>query len=89
MEHYNHLVKLLTRKLGPNQTNRNILQRYLKALGFTEPLLEDFDEHTGIIRRFGRHTKKAVLHDKAKIVEELISSKALVPQLLAVRNCHK
>lgn len=80
MEHYIRLVKLLTRKLGPNQMNRNILQRYLKALGFTKTLLEDFDEHTGIIRRSGRHTKKAALHDKAKIVEELISSKALVPQ---------
>ena len=77
MEHYIHLVKLLTRKLGPNQTNRNILQRYLKALGFTKPLLEDFDDDD--IRR-------RLLHDKAKIVEELKSSKALVPQLLAVRN---
>ena len=59
MEHYIRSVKLLMRKLGPNQTNRNILQRYMKALGFTKTLLEDFDEGTEILRRSGRHTKSA------------------------------
>ncbi|XP_028390741.1 uncharacterized protein LOC114515642 [Dendronephthya gigantea] len=80
MEHYIRIVKLLKRKLGPNQTNENTLQRYMKALGFTKNLLEDFDDYTGIIQRSGRHYKRSDSNDKAKIVEELMNSKALVPQ---------
>lgn len=78
MEHYIRIVKLLKRKLGPNQNNRNTLQRYMKAIGFTKVLLEDFDESTSIIQRSGKHTKKSSANDKAKIVEELMNSKAFI-----------
>ena len=78
MEHYIRIIKLLKRKLGPSQNNPNTLQRYLKALGFTKELLEQYDEHTKIIHRSGKHTKKSTINDKAKIVGQLISSKALV-----------
>ena len=52
MEHYIRIVKLLKRKLGPNQNNNHTFQRYIKALGFTKVLLEGYDESTTtIIRR--------------------------------------
>ena len=80
MEHYIRIVKLLKKRLGPNQNNKNTLQRYMKAISFTKPLLKDFDESTGIIHRSGKHTKRSTAHDKAKIVNELISFKAFTHQ---------
>eukprot|EP00794_Sanderia_malayensis_P010331 gene10331-11404_t len=47
MEHYIRIMKLLKRKLGSNQHNSNTLQRYMKAIGCTKVLFEDFDEMTG------------------------------------------
>eukprot|EP00794_Sanderia_malayensis_P014497 gene14497-16004_t len=50
MGHYIRIVKLLKRKLGPNQHNRNTLQRYMKAIGCTKDfkpsLLTNFDYHS-------------------------------------------
>lgn len=80
MEHYIRIVKLLKRKLGPNQTNKHTLQRYMKALSFTKSLLEDFDESTCIIKRSGKHTKKSDATDRTKIVQELMKSNAFMPQ---------
>ena len=79
MEHYIRVVKLLKRKLGPNQNNTSTLQRYMKAISFTKVLLEDFDESTGIIQRSGKHTKRSSANDRKKIVEELMSCKAFTP----------
>ena len=76
MEHFIRIVKLLKKKLGPNQTNKHTLQRYMKALGSTKVLLEDFDESTHIIKRSGKHTAKSDVKDKSKIVQELMSSSA-------------
>ena len=80
MEHYIRIVKLLKRKLGSNQNNKNTLRRYMKAIGFSKGLLENFDESTGIIQRSGKHAKKSTASDKAKIVEELMNSRAFIPQ---------
>jgi hypothetical protein len=80
MEHYIRIVKLLKRKLGSNQNNKNTLQRYMKAIGFSKGLLENFDESTGIIQRSGKHTKKSTASDKAKIVEELMNCRAFIPE---------
>ena len=80
MEHYIRIVKLLKRKLGPNQTNKHTLQRYMKALSFTKSLLEDFDESTCIIKWSGKHTKKSDATDRTKIVQELMKSNAFMPQ---------
>ena len=80
VEHYIHIVKLLKRKLGPNQNNKQTLRRYMKALGFTKVSLEDFDESTCIIQQSGRHTKKSSAKDKAKIVDELVKARAVVCQ---------
>lgn len=76
LEHYIRIVKLLKRKLGANQNNKNTLRRYMKAISFTKVLLEDFDESMGIIQRSGKHSKRSSANDTAKIVEELMSSKA-------------
>jgi hypothetical protein len=79
MEHYIRVVKLLKRKLGPNQNNTSTLQCYMKAISFTKVLLEDFDESTGIIQRSGKHTKRSSANERKKIVEELMSCKAFTP----------
>ena len=80
MEHYIRIVKLLKRKLGSNQNNKQTLRQYMKALGFTKVLLEDFDESTCIIQQSGRHTNRSSAKDKAKIVEELVKARAFVRQ---------
>ena len=78
MEHYIRIVKLIKRKLGPNQTKKNTLQRYMKALPFSKVVLEEFDESTSIIKRSGKHTRKSDAADKSKIVEELMKSNAFI-----------
>lgn len=78
MEHYIRIVKLLKRKLGPNQNNEHTLRRYMKALGFTKVILEDFHESTCIIHRSGKHVKKSYANDKTKLVQELINSEGFI-----------
>ena len=80
MEHYIRIVKILKRKLGPSQSNGRTLQRYMRSLGFTKVLVEDFDESTDIIQRSGRYVKKSALKDKTKLVQELLNAKAFVRQ---------
>ena len=80
MEHYICIVKLLKRKLGSNQNNKQTLRRYMKALGFTKVLLEDFVESTCIIQWSGRHTQRSSAKDKARIVQELVKARAFVRQ---------
>ena len=71
MEHYISIVKLLKRKLGSNQNNKNTLQRYMKAIGFSKGLLENFDELTGIIQRSGKQSRG---------LEELMNCRAFIPE---------
>ena len=59
LEHYIQLLKLIVRKRGANATNKNIVDRYIKALAFDKQLMDNFDNMPAVIRRSGKHVKKA------------------------------
>ena len=76
LEHYIRLLKLIFRKLGANATNKNIVDRYSKALAFNKQLMDNFDNTSAVIRRSGKHVKKAAKCDLEKTVSELATQQA-------------
>ncbi len=72
MEHYIRIIKLIKRRLGPNQSNPNNLQRYVKALVFTKAFLDNFDQSCHIIKKSGKNFKKSAVCDKTKVINELV-----------------
>jgi hypothetical protein len=76
LEHYIRIIKVLRRKLGPNQTNPHIMQRYVKALVVNKKLVDNFDNMSETLKASGKHVKKAAREDKMKIVKELMDEKA-------------
>eukprot|EP00794_Sanderia_malayensis_P001047 gene1047-373_t len=76
LEHYIRLLKLIMKKLGANATNKSILDRYTKALAFNKLFMDNFDNMSAVIKRSGKHVKKAAESDLKKVVKELILNDA-------------
>ena len=76
LEHYIRIIKVLRRKLGPNQTNAHIMQRYIKAMVVNKKLVDNFDNMSETLKASGKHVKKAAKEDKIKIVKELMNEEA-------------
>lgn len=55
LEHYNRLIKVLIRNLGPNGLNKNAIDRYCKSLPLNKELLENYDSMCSVRRRSGKH----------------------------------
>ncbi len=77
LEHYNLLIKTILRKLGSNVTNVKALDRRIKALTANKTLIDNFDGECGVIKRSGKHFARSVDKDLKKLVNQLISEKAM------------
>ena len=77
LEHFNLLVKTMLRKLGSNVTNKNAIDRMLKALTYNKALLDKFDSFCGVIKRSGKHYQKSSEDDLKKVVAKLIEQNAM------------
>lgn len=80
LEHFNRLIKILIKNLGPNGLNKHAIDRYCNALAVNKELLDNFDALCSVTRRSGTHSSHSTNADLHKIVKELIQQKAL--------NCH-
>ena len=80
LEHYNRLIKILVRNLGPNALNKQALDRYCKALSSTSEMLDNFDSTCGVTRRSGAHSSQSTDRDLRKVVHELMQQEALRPK---------
>ena len=80
LEHFNRLIKILIRNLGPNGLNKRAINRYCDALGVNKSILDNFDTLCGVSRRSGKHYCRSVAAELEKIVKELINENALVLQ---------
>lgn len=77
LEHFNNQIKTIIRKLGPNATNKNALDRITKALTINKSLMDNFDSRCNVIKRSGKHVRKSATKDLEKVVNELTSKKAM------------
>jgi hypothetical protein len=80
LEHFNRLIKILIRNLGPNGLNKRAIDRYCDALAVNKSILDNFDTLCGVTRRSGKHYCRSVAADLQKIVKELLDQNALVFQ---------
>ena len=80
LEHFNRLIKILMRNLGPNALNKRAIDRYCKALATNKNIMDNFDTICSINRRSGLHTCHSITGDLEKIVKELLEHRALVCQ---------
>lgn len=76
LEHYIRVIKILLRKLGPNQANPHIVQRYVKAMVVNKKLIDNFDTMCETLKVSGKHVRRAAIGDKKKLVKELLQEKA-------------
>jgi hypothetical protein len=76
LEHFNRLIKILIRNLGPNGLNSHAIDRYCKALSVTSEMLENFDNMCMVIRRSGIHSSRFANRDLRNVVKELVQQKA-------------
>lgn len=77
LEHFNNLLKNIFRMLGPNVSNKKIIDRYCKALVVNKSLIESWDKSCQLIQRSGRHIAKSMKNDLCKIVHNLMHNHAL------------
>ena len=80
LEHFNRLIKILIRNLGPNGLNKEAIDRYCKALAINKHIIDNFDRMCVIPKRSGAHTSRSTDGDLRKIVKELVEYKALCYQ---------
>ena len=80
LEHFNRLIKILIRNLGPNGLNKRAIDRYCDALAVNKSILDNFDTLCGVTRRSGKHYCRSVAADLQEIVKELLDQNALVFQ---------
>lgn len=77
LEFYNKVLKGAVKNLGPN-ASRKSLDRICNAMGVTNKLLHNFDKELKMYKRSGKHVKpKSLVNDLKKIINELVSQKAL------------
>lgn len=76
LEFVNRLLKEVVRKLGPNATNTNAVDRYCKAVNITKPVLDNFDRQCSITSRSGKHSHTSVITDLQKVLQELVEQQA-------------
>ena len=79
LEHFNRLIKILIKNLGPNGLSKNAIDRYCKALSIISETLGNFDSMSHITRRSGAHSCRSANGDLRKVVNELILQKAFQP----------
>ena len=60
LEHFNRLIKILIRNLGPNGLNKRAIDRYCDALAVNKSILDNFDTLCGVTRRSGKHYCRTV-----------------------------
>ena len=78
LKHYNRVIKMIMRNLGPNASNpKASSDRYCKALVINKKLLESFDVMTNFMKRSGEHFRRSEQSELRKIVIELVKNKAL------------
>ena len=77
MELYNNLLKNIFRMLGPNVSDKKILDRYCKALVVNKSLIESWDKSCQLMQRSGKHIAKSLKNDLHKIVHNLMQNHAL------------
>ena len=76
MEHFNRIIKIVIRNLGPHGLNKLATDRYCKSLPTSRQLLENFDRMCGIYRRSGAHVSRSAIADLRKVVKELVEQRA-------------
>ena len=71
MEHLNRLVKIAIEGLGANKSE-NAIKRTAKAVGVLSKALESYDAALGIRSTSGKHSKKVLIRDANKIIQQLL-----------------
>jgi len=87
LEHYNGILKVGLRNMGPNNTNHKAVDRFCQSLDVNKEILTNFDSIAGTIRSYGKH-KKVISSDIQKIIVELMENKAMVLTDGRKYNCY-
>ena len=72
LEHYNRVLKEVIKKMGPNASNHNAVNRFCKCISVTKQLLDNFDHDCAVLKQSGRHVQKKCAADLTKIVKQLL-----------------
>ena len=77
LEHYNGILKVGLRNMGPNNTNEKAIDRFCQSLEINKQILGNFDTIAHTIRSQGKHKKGDVSTDLQKLVTELLDNRAM------------
>ncbi len=77
MEHLNREIKTVIAGMGSNVTDVSIL-RAGKSLQKHVAIQNQFDKENGVPTASGKHSRKSSDKDRATIIEQLVSAKALI-----------
>lgn len=73
MEHFNRIIKTAIEGLGANKSEKAIL-RAGKCIGKFMRILHMFDDQAGVAAVSGKHSKKSMLKDLHKVIEQLLTT---------------
>ncbi len=76
LEHFNRVLKEVIRKMGPNASNQNAVNRFCKSITVTKQLMDNFDRECHVLKQSGKHVQKKYSSDLNKIVKELVVNNA-------------
>ena len=88
LEHYNGIVKVGLRNMGPNNTNKKSVDRFCQSLEVNKKIMSNYDSMVGTLRYNGKHKKACNKVDLNKIVAELIENEAMVITTGRKYNCY-
>jgi hypothetical protein len=76
LEHFNRVLKEVIKKMGPNASNPNAVNRFCKSIAVTKQLMDNFDSECRVLKQSGKHVQKKYSSDLNKIVNELVANNA-------------
>ena len=76
LEHFNCVLKEVIRKMGPNTSNPNAVNRFCKSITVTKRLMDNFDSECHFLKQSGKHVQKKYSSDNVSIVNELVVNNA-------------
>ena len=77
LEHYNRVLKEVTKKMGPNASNETAITRFCKCISVNKQLMDNFDQDCKVLKQSGLHAQNKSLSDFRKIVQELVDGNAV------------
>ena len=77
LEHYNGIIKVGLKNMGPNNTNRKAVDRFCQSLEVNKTILANYDSMARTLRTCGKNKRSNNVIDLKKIVSELLDNKAM------------